>query len=199
MLLDLDIKTEGDRILVITESSWENYKLLLDSESSYLISYLDNEITIVAPGRNHERIAETIRILIQAYCRKYLLPYYALGSKDIKRKFVVGKQPDASYCFDVEKDIPDLAIEVNYSSGSINDLEKYRRLEVSEVLLWQTDRLHFFGLERGKNNDSEAHYRDRAMSLNLPKLDVNFLQPFIARGLTEDNLAIETDFYRDLL
>ncbi|MGV2827666.1 Uma2 family endonuclease [Myxosarcina sp. GI1(2024)] len=188
MLIELDIETTGDRIITLPETTWEEYERLLSRESPYLISYLKNSITIVSPGRNHERIAKTIGILVQAYCRKYRIPYFALGSKDIKRIFVAGKQPDESYCFGSEKDIPDLAIEVNYTSGSLEDLEKYRLLEVPEVWMWQSNQLKFFLLQ----GDS---YSDRAFSLHLPKLEVDLLQPFVIRGLSEDNLAIETDFF----
>ncbi|MEO0834500.1 MAG: Uma2 family endonuclease [Cyanobacteria bacterium J06642_3] len=144
MLESISLKSQGDRILTLTEATWSDYEQLIVSHPHYLISYLNRIVTIVAPGRNHERIATVISTLVNAYCRKYQIPYYTLGSKDIKKQYVAGKQPDASYCFFTEKETQDLAIEINYTSGSIEDLEKYRILEVAEVWIWQENALKFY-------------------------------------------------------
>ena len=57
----------------------------------YRLSYLNKTVQMVFPGRNHERIATVITTLVNAYCRKYSIPYYTLGNKDIEKKFIVGK------------------------------------------------------------------------------------------------------------
>lgn len=183
-------ESASDQILVLTEQTWEEYQRLTQSDHTCLISYLNKVINIVSPSRNHERIATVISLLINAYCRKYQIPYFSLGSKDIKKPFVVGKQADASYCFGIEKDIPDLAIEVNYTSGSINDLSKYQLLNVPEVWIWQNDNLSFYLLEVDK-------YVQRSKSSNL-SLDSAFLNQFVNRALTEDNLTLETEFFAQL-
>ena len=41
-----------------------------------------------------------------------------------------GKEPDECYCLYTDKDIPDLAIEVIYTSGGIDTLEIYRRIGI---------------------------------------------------------------------
>ena len=187
-LLDL---AKGDRILTIPESSWLEYEAIAKIDSRYLISFIDNVITIVAPGRNHERITETIKILINAYCRKYRIPYFALGSEDIKKENVVGKQPDASYCFESLKPEADLAIEVNFTSGSINDLEKYRRLNIKEVWIWQQNKLRFFSLL----NDNFIEVKT---SIALDKITSDFLSSFLQRATEYDNLTIETNFFESL-
>ena len=81
-----DIKS--DRILTLPNTTWEDFEQLACEENSgYKISYLNNELTIVSPSRNHERVVQTITILINAYCRKHQIPYFALGSRDIKEQF----------------------------------------------------------------------------------------------------------------
>lgn len=194
--LTIDSTKSSDRILILTEMNWEDYERLSQDNLKYRLSYLNNVISVVSPSRNHERIATTIGILINAYCRKHQIPYFTLGTKDIKKQFIAGKQPDASYCFKVEKDPPDLAIEVNYTSGSINDLEKYKLLNVPEVWIWQNDSISFYQLENGE-------YINRLTSISLcnPDVSINsalrsdFLGKYIIRGLTEDNLTIEADFF----
>lgn len=186
---------ERDRILTLTEVSWSDYLKLASEYPRYRISYSKNVIHIVSPGRNHERIAQTISILINAYCRKYKIPYFAFGTEDIKLESVVGKQPDASYCLRHEKPIPDLAVEVNYTSGSINDLEKYRLLGVKEVWMWQNGIVTFYELESFGDGD---RYTDKYYSLHLPRLNSDFLNQYVERGLSEDNLTIETEFFTNL-
>lgn len=197
--LTINSNTQSDRILILTEMTWFDYEKLAQDNWEYRISYSSNVITIVSPSRNHERIAQTISILINAYCRKYQIPYFALGAKDIKKQFIAGKQPDTSYCFWTEKDPPDLAVEVNYTSGSINDLEKYKLLNVPEVWIWQDNSISFYRLKNGE-------YKRQCVSFNLSSsntslnfsLNSDFLDQYIARGLTEDNLTIETEFFNAL-
>ena len=72
-----------------------------------------------------------------------------MGSTTLKNPFTAGKEPDHSFSFEVEKDIPDLAIEVVYRSGSISDLQKYLYLEVDEVWFWQNEEIKFYQLING--------------------------------------------------
>ena len=113
---------QEDQILILTNVDWEYYEKLDRPEyNSYLISFLNGEITIVSPGRNHERIADVIRDIITGYCRKFNMRYFAFNSTRLKEEDKEGKEPDVAYAFHTDKDKPDLAVEVNVSSGSLND------------------------------------------------------------------------------
>ena len=195
MLEQISLKSQGDRILTLTDATCDDYESLTASHPHYLISYLDRVITVVAPGRNYERIATIISTLINAYCRKHQLPYYTSGSKDLKKQYRAAKQPDAFYCFYTEKVTQDLAIEVNYTSGSLNNLEKYRILGVGEVWIWQENSLKFYELIRSDTAPFGDRYEELEYSVNLPQLSCDFLQPCVNRGLSEKNLVIETDFF----
>ena len=192
-------RDRSDRILVLTKKTWTDYEQIIENNPNCCISYLNNVIKIVYPSRNHKRIATTIGILINAYCRKHQIPYFALGSSDIKKPFVAGKQPDASYCFKIEKNTPDLAIEVDYTSGGINDLESYKLLNVPEVWIYHNNAIAFYQLE-----NSEYIKRSVSFSLCAPSTQVDlvfnsdFLNQYVNRGLKEDNFTIETDFFNAL-
>lgn len=183
--------SHADQTLSLAGMTWDDYERLTEEYLGYRISYLNGVITILSPSRNHERIAEVINGLIKTYCRKYSLAYFPMGSTTIKNPPLAGKEPDHSFAFEIDKSIPDLAVEVTYTSGSVADLEKYRYLEVKEVWFWSDNEITFYRLVDGK-------YREREESICLPKLTTDFLIVFVNRGLTETPLTIEEDFYNSL-
>ena len=183
-----DRLSQQDQTLRLAGMNWADYEQLLSSEyPGYRISFLKGIITLVSPSKNHERIAEVINYLVVAYCRKFNLLYYPMRSTTLKQKPLVGKEPDVSYAFGTDKDIPDLAIEVVLSSGGIEDLEKYKILGISEVWFWQNEELTFYRLQ-------DSSYKEIAVSACLPKLVARELVTFVNRGITESPLTIEADF-----
>ncbi|VEP18496.1 conserved hypothetical protein [Hyella patelloides LEGE 07179] len=189
--LDRDRASQSDQILSLSNMSWSDYERLVETDIDYRASYLNGVITIVSPSRSHERIAEIINGLIKTYCRKYNLVYFPMGSTTLKNPPLAGKEPDHSFAFETDKSLPDLAVEVTYTSGGIADLEKYKYLGVQEVWLWKNNEITFY-----RWVDSE--YVEIKNSMAMPKLSSSFLIAFINRGLTETPLTIEEDFYRQL-
>ncbi len=193
--LNLPINKELNRLedqtLSLTGMTWDDYEKITQFESNYRVSYFDGVITIVSPSLNHEKIAEIINGLVKAYCRKYNLLYFPMGSTTLKSPFIAGKEPDHSFSLEIEKNIPDLAIEVVFSSGSVRDLEKYKYLRVSEVWIWQNEEIKFYQLV-------DSQYVEIKVSSCLPKLSSEFLIEFINRGLGESPLTIENDFTQQL-
>lgn len=181
-----------DTTVALSDMTWEDYESLANNNNSnYRISYYEQVITLMSPSRNHERIAQTITILINAYCRAFGIEYFALGSTDIRNPPHSAKQPDAQYCFNTEKDIPDLAVEVIYSGGGITDLDKYQNLNVKEVWLWQNNELKIYWLVGSSWNQVDH-------SKSLEKLTKSLLNKHICQGLTQGHLSIETKFVREL-
>lgn len=184
--------SQQDQTLSLAGMTWDDYEKLIEEECSrYRISYGNGVITIVSPSQNHEVIERVISILINAYCRKYNLIYFPMGSTTLKNPPKSGKEPDTSYTFGSKKSIPDLAVEVIFSSGNINDLEKYQDLGVTEVWFWQNDKIQFYRLV-------DSGYIKTKNSFCLNKLSSDFLAEFVNRGLTESPLTIEADFINTL-
>lgn len=185
-----DRLTQQDQTLILSGMTWDNFEQIISEEySGYRINYFDGEIIIVSPGRNHERIAEIINYLIVAYCRKYNILYYPFGSTTLKNPPLAGKEPDVSFAFGEDKDLPDLAVEVVFSSGGIANLQKYRVLGIPEVWIWQNKAIAFYQLE---NNDYQVIDRSKYLS----KLESTNIISFINRGLTESPLTIEDEFIK---
>lgn len=189
--LDRDRASRADQILSLAGLSWDDYERLTEQYLGYRISYFNGVIKIVSPSQSHERIAEVINGLIKTYCRKYNLAYFPMGSTTLKNPPLAGKEPDHSFAFEIDKSIPDLAVEVTYTSGSVADLEKYQYLQVKEIWFWSNNEINFYRLVNGK-------YQEIAESICLPKLTTDFLIVFVNRGLTETPLTIEEDFYDSL-
>lgn len=190
--IDSDRVLQYDQILIVAGITWTDYEKFDSIEyQGYRVSYLNGVITIVSPSSNHETIAEVINYLVVAYCRQYNLLYFPMRSTTLKKPPLAGKEPDVSFAFGTKKSLPDLAIEVVYSSGGILDLEKYKYLGVKEVWFWQNNRIKFYGL-------IDSDYVELHNSDCLSQLSPDFLISFINRGLTESPLTIEADFIKEL-
>jgi Uma2 family endonuclease len=68
-----------------------------------------------------------------------------------------------------DRDRPDIAIEVIWTSGGIDKLEVYRKLGVREVWFYERGTLRFFALRAGDQ------YHEIACSELLPQLPVDVL------------------------
>ncbi len=168
---------QGDDLYIFSDVEWSDYSNLLESigDISWCrISYLDGLLEIMAPGRNHERIKEFTGSLIVTYCDQKEIDYFPFGSTTLKNEeFKVGKEPDTSYAIEIDKQVPDIAVEVNQTSGSINDLEKYKRLGIQEVWMWdKKGKLEFYILT---NNE----YRKSSKSKFLKVLDSKIVQKHV--------------------
>ncbi len=190
--LNIDRLQKQDQTLSLAGMTWEDYQQF-DSEEypGYRVSYFNGVITLVSPSKNHERIAQTIAILVSAYCRKFNLPYFPLGSTRLEHKPLAAKEPDVSFAFNNDKDIPDLAIEVIFSSGSIDDLNKYQAIGVKEVWFWKNNKMTFYQLQT-------QGYVEITTSQLLPNLTSKTLENFANQGLTKNSLIVESDFSQQI-
>jgi Uma2 family endonuclease len=193
-----------DQILTITGATWSDYQEFESQEyPGYRVSYLNGEITIVSPGRNHERIAEVINRLIITYCEKYELQDFPFGQTRLNASgkdasppskggaCVVrqaGREPDLAYAFNFDKDLPDLAVEVIFSSGDIETLKSsYKNIGISELWVWKDNKITFYCLEQG-------NYIVVKSSRILDAIESKSFVEYVNRGITESPLVIKKDF-----
>lgn len=190
--LNINYLQQQDQTYSLAGMTWVDYeKFNAEEYLGYRVSYFNGVITLVSPSKNHERIAQTIAILVSAYCRKFNLPYFPLGSTRLEKKPLVGKESDVSFAFDTDKDIPDLAVEVIFSSGSIDDLDKYQTIGVQEVWFWRNNKITFYHLQA-------EGYKEIYTSKVLPHLTSELLETFANQGLTKSALAIESEFLEQI-
>ena len=180
-----------DQILTITGADWLDYQNFNSQEyPGYRVSYFNGEITIVSPGRNHERIAAVIERLIIAYCEKYEIQDFPFGQTRLNVWGQAGREPDLAYAFGSDKDLPDLVVEVIFSSGDIETLKSsYKNIGIRELWIWKDNEITFYTLEPDNYIVAEA-------SNILTTIDSSSLVNYINRGIIESPLVIKKDFLK---
>ncbi len=138
--------------------------------------YLDGEIEIVSPTKIHEARKTTLARLLEVWALESDVPLNGFGSWTLKKELrEAGAEPDECYILgDPEKDVPDLAIEVEWSRTlGLPKTEIYRRLGVRELWTLRNDgALVVRILEQG-------NWTERPSSTLLPELDLHWLVSFL--------------------
>jgi len=167
------ILTENQRFVLPGRHSWQDFKAiqgLMEQQSGLRMAYLDGVIEFMTLGEYHETIKSMIAILLGIYFWQQGIQFIPVGSatRESKEKSV-SFEPDESYYLGEKKEHPDLAIEVNVTSGSPQKLEKYQRLSIREVWMWQAEKLVIYVLEGDR-------YQKNPTSKLLPNLDIALLE-----------------------
>ena len=168
----------ADQRVVMYNAPWSRYEaeLALRGEAPVpRLAYLEATPKLMRPSKDHERIKSCVGWLVEAYAVDRgidLTPYGSWTLKSAPR--TSGAEPDECYLLgaDQTREVPDLVIEVIWTSGGIEKLEIYRRLGVREVWFWRDGKIeaHVLG------HDSYQRVSDSAV---LPGLDLNLMVSFL--------------------
>ncbi|MDI1437208.1 Uma2 family endonuclease [Polyangium sorediatum] len=169
--------TEDQRV-ILNGMTWKDYEILLavrGDESGVRMAYLNGAIELMSPSINHEGVKKTIARLVEAYADERAIGLNGYGSWTLKNAFAEkGLEPDECYALGVPSGgIPQLAIEVVWTSGGLNKLEIYRSLGVGEVWIWER------GVGITVHLLKEGRYEKAPRSAVLPDLDLALLQSFV--------------------
>lgn len=166
----------------LSEVNWQQYEAVLaklENNSHYRVTYLDGVLEIVSPSIRHEKLKKRLATLVEFYLIRKRIKHTPMGSPTVRKRLKrAGAEPDECYCIGEEKSIPDLAIEVVITSGTIDKLETYRRLEVTEVWMWKVNRLTLYRLrEETPSKFVATHgYEQITSSELLPDLNIPLLE-----------------------
>jgi Uma2 family endonuclease len=171
---------DEDQRVVLRTMSWQDFEALLairGDRSGVRMYYLDGEIEIVSPTKIHEGRKTTLARLLEIWAMESDIALNGFGSWTLKNELrESGAEPDECYIVgdSVEKDVPDLAIEVEWSRVTgLSKPEIYRRLGVQELWTMKSDgRLTIRVLENG---DWVEHTKSKL----LPRLDLSWLLSFL--------------------
>ena len=130
--------------------TWREFKAveqLLD-RPGYRLSFLDGVLEIRRmPGEPHETVKERLGALLELYLLMAGFDFTPTGSMTLESETAgVKREADKSYKLAPGRSLPDLAIEVVFSSGGINKLEAYKRLKIKEVWFWEDGVLEVYHL-----------------------------------------------------
>ncbi|MBE9014009.1 Uma2 family endonuclease [Pseudanabaenaceae cyanobacterium LEGE 13415] len=150
--------------------TWEQFKLIQKGFEGFpgvRLFYYEGTIEILMPGRDHEFFSRIIAMLLHVFFEEIGVEFAPTGSMDQEREGIVSAQADESYCIGDLKPLPDLSIEVIFTSGGPSKLARYQALGIPEVWFWQDG---LFTLYHLRENGYE-----RIEQSELPHLDrLNF-------------------------
>jgi len=165
------LEIEAEPIL-INELTWREFKAVeqLINRPGVRLSFLAGILEIrKVPGRKHETIKKRLAALLEIYLEFLGLDFTPTGSMTLESKSKeVKREADESYELSPNRERPDLVIEVVVTSGGIDKLEAYKRLNIPEVWVWIDNQLSFYIL-------GDEGYQAAANSQLLPNLDVDLL------------------------
>ncbi|MEG4346766.1 Uma2 family endonuclease [Microcoleus sp. A003_D6] len=164
-----------DSCLTLKGVSWSQFESLeaaFESVGGIKFAYLDGILEIMTVSPEHEETKSTLSVLLEAYLREKGIRFYVkggptLGSKELGAR----KEPDESYNLQSKKAIPDLAIEVVFTSGGIDKLQLYKRFGIPEVWFWEDGVLSIYYLRE--------EYEKVDRSELLPELDIALLVRYL--------------------
>lgn len=173
---------QDEQRVVLGGVPWATYVMLRDSvdSSGIRMTYLEGWLEIMSPSREHEVEKTQIARLLELFCLERDIPLYGYGSTTFrKEERERGLEPDECYSRDADKEIPDIALEVIKTHGSLDKLEVYRGLGVQEVWIFEAGEFRVLALRAD-------HYERVAASEVLPEVDLSRLA---ALALHEDQHA----------
>jgi Uma2 family endonuclease len=197
-LIDVD---DPEERFITSYVRWETYEALLaklENNSHYRVTYLDGVLEIVSPSIRHEKVKKNLAMLLEHYMYRKRINCIPMGSTTFRNKAKkAGAEPDECYCIGEEKNVPDIAIEVNMTSGNIDKLEIYRRLGVKEVWMWKSNELNLYHLreEIPKRFVDTYGYERIIKSEFLPELEISLLSQC---ALITNSLECIDEFERGL-
>jgi Uma2 family endonuclease len=142
-----------DQRVILHGVTWDQYEAVLairGEGAGVRMAYLEGELELMSPSRDHESIKKCLARLLEAYAEERGLRLDGLGSMTIRsRPKERGVEPDECYELDGPKEFPDVAIEVVWTSGGLDKLEIYRAFGVREVWIWRDERIEVHALRDG--------------------------------------------------
>ncbi len=185
----------AEQRLRLSGISWETYERLLaehEGRQSPRFTYRRGELEILVVSFEHERANRLLQDLFTVLAEERGIDFVNAGSTTLKRQDLDGGfEPDT--CIYIRNALrvrgrrqielprdppPDLVIEVDITSPSIDRMDIYMAMDVPEVWRYDATSLRFFALEGGK-------YVARAESAVLPGLTSEVASRFLEEAWSE--------------
>jgi Uma2 family endonuclease len=179
-----------DQISVYHNRTWDQFKHIqkgLEGTPGVRLFYYEGTVEILMPGLAHEIFKKIIGYLIETFFFERQIKVTPTGSVTQEQEGEASAQADESYCMGEAKLIPDLAIEVIFTSGSTAKLKHYQALGVPEVWFWENGALSLYHLRQ-----TGYVQIDRSQIPELAELDLDLFRRCVLIGETDWLEAIRT-------
>jgi len=181
--------------VIIEPVSWQTYERLLadlDDRSAPRLTYDCGVLEIMSPTARHEELNRNLALIVTIVAAALGLDVRNLGSTTFRREDINrGFEPDS--CFYIEHEAavrgkakidlshdppPDLVIEIDITSGSLDKFPIYRQVGVPEIWRYDSHHLTIFHLVDDK-------YQARESSRAFPEIKAADLAQLLQESLSQ--------------
>lgn len=182
------LTNENGRRILLNDVSWKEYEMFLEDfaeKSGWRLAYNEGKLEIMPPTLEHECFGFSFHDFVRAYCDRFDIELVGARSTTFRHELLKkGVEPDECYYIqNAEKVIgkkfkskeypsPDIAVEVDVSTDSLDKFPIYSALKVPEVWIYDGKKLSFNKL-KGKKYHQTSH------SIALPLLSAEKLTEFL--------------------
>jgi Uma2 family endonuclease len=198
------ISALAEQRTVLHNISWETFEALLKDTGEHRgsrFAYEDGTLEIMTPLFEHENPKIQFDRFIIVLAEELEIEIKSAGSTTLKKSNKTkGIEPDNCYyiqnelavrgkeTLNIESDPPpDLAIEIDITSSSVNKLNIYSALGVTELWRYDGSNLNFYELV-------ENQYVKRDYSIAFPIISVDDINRFIDQSKTMAEIALLKSF-----
>lgn len=185
--------------ILLMNVSWADYERFLDDfeeKAGWRLAYNEGNLEIMPPLMEHETPSRVIDKFVWVYCEHFDLTVESAGSTTYRRQLEKkGVEPDA--CFYIQNadkiigksrllkpdnyPVPDIAVEIDITHGSLDKFPIYAALEVPEIWIYDGETVSFYELG-AKNYHQISH--SRALPLLAAEKLTGFLEMSRTKGQT---------------
>ena len=181
--------SESGQCVILDRVSWETYEQLLSENgdtSTTHFTYDQGLLEIMVLSAEHENYKDIIFLLINLVAEEMSIDVVSYGSTTFKRKDLArGFEPDA--CFYIQNEArmrgkkrinlsvdpaPDLVIEIDITSPSLNKFPIFAALGVAEIWRYDGERVGIFALQAGQ-------YVEQVESVMLPPVNGKLITEWV--------------------
>jgi Uma2 family endonuclease len=184
--------------LVFAGARWHDYEAMLQivGERRIRVTYDQGAMEVTMPSQRHEQAAQLLGLFVTRLAEEWEIPYEPLGMTTWKLPGAA-KGLEADQCYYIqhhavarEKEVlaldidppPDLAIEVDITTSSLDRMAIYAALGVPEVWRYDGRTVSMFQLQPA------GQYQASVSSRSFPGLRPTDIERFIELGRTTDKI-----------
>lgn len=199
----VDFLTGGNGRILLNEISWNDYERFLEDfeeKPGWRLAYDRGKLEIMPPTFEHEHTSVNFHNFVLAYCEKFDLDLVSGGSTTFRSEiFEKGVEPDECFYIQSAKKVvgksfkkdeyvtPDIAVEVDITTESLDKFPIYAALKVPELWIYDGKILSFYELRR-------ENYHQITQSRALPQISAKDLTKFLEMSRSEGQTAALKSF-----